>query len=350
MTGQTISHYRIAEKLGEGAMGAVYKAEDTKLRRTVALKFLLKQEPEQRERFLREAQAAASLHHPNICTLFEIDEEHGFLAMEFVEGRSLKEKITERPLKVEEALDLAVQIAQGLHAAHEKGVVHRDIKPANILLTAQGQVKITDFGLAALTGKTRLTKSGVSMGTPAYMSPEQVKSETADRRTDIWSLGVVLYEMISGRLPFPGDSEQAVSYGIVNTEPEPLTAVRSGLTVEMDRIAAKLLAKKSGERYQNVEDVLVDLRRLARLPVRRPKRQWRRLAKAMAAASAALVAMLAVRWELDRREYFWKNPLAEATFTIMGRRSRGCKALDPINGRRLPPFPGGRDDDLVRGR
>jgi Tol biopolymer transport system component/predicted Ser/Thr protein kinase len=262
MTGQTISHYRILAKLGEGAMGVVYRAEDTKLRRTVALKFLPDADGNAalRDRFLREAQAAAALNHPNICTIFEIDEERAFLAMELVEGPSLKDKIAERPLKLDEALDFASQIAAGLQAAHDKGVTHRDIKPANILLTQQGQVKITDFGLAALADRTRITKTGTSMGTPAYMSPEQAKGEPLDRRTDLWSLGVVLYEMLTGRLPFAGDTEQAVSYGIVHTDPEPPTALRSGLPVEIDRVTAKALAKDPSERYQNAADLQVDLR------------------------------------------------------------------------------------------
>ena len=164
MVGQTISRYRVLEKLGEGGMGAVYKAEDTKLRRTVALKFLRGDEPEHRERFLREAQAAAGLSHPNICTVYEVDEENGFLAIELVEGLSLKDKIAAHPLPLEEALGIAVQISHGLEAAHEKGIVHRDIKPANILLTSKGQVKITDFGLATLSDRTRITKSGVALG------------------------------------------------------------------------------------------------------------------------------------------------------------------------------------------
>ncbi len=274
-------------------MGAVYKAEDTKLHRTVALKFLLKQEPELRERFLREAQAAAALHHPNICTLFEIDEEHGFLAMEFVEGPTLKEKIAERPLKLEEALDLAIQIAQGLDAAHGKRIVHRDIKPGNILLTLQGQVKITDFGLAALADKTRLTKGGESVGTPAYMSPEQVQSEEVDKRADLWSLGVVLYERLSGRLPFGGDTDPAVAYAIVHTQPEPLTALRSGLPLTIDRLLVKALAKDSGERYQNAADLLVDLRAIKPgAPAPAPRRRW----PALAAIAAGTAAIAAVAW------------------------------------------------------
>jgi len=306
MTGQTISHYRIIEKLGEGAMGAVYKAEDTKLRRTVALKFLLKQDSDLRERFLREARAAAALHHPNICTLFEIDEENGFLAMELVEGPSLKEKIAERPLKLEEALDLASQIAGGLQAAHGKGVVHRDIKPANILLTPQGQVKITDFGLAALADKTRLTKTGVSMGTPAYMSPEQARGEAADRRTDIWSLGVVIYEMVSGRLPFGGEVEAAVANAILTKDPEPLTALRTGIPLELDRVAGKALAKNPAERYQHVEDLLVDLgavRKRASVTPRAVSGKARAWGWATAGALAASV-IWAVLW--------WRTPEPEA--------------------------------------
>ena len=264
MTGQTISHYRILEKLGEGGMGVVYKAEDVKLGRVVALKFLSGREAEQRERFLREARAAAALNHPNICTVYEVDEEHGFLAMEVVEGPSLKERIAERPLKLEEALEIARQVCEGLQAAHEKGIVHRDIKPGNILLTPKGQVKITDFGLAVIGGRTRITKSGTSLGTPAYMSPEQVRGEVADSRADIWSLGVVVYEMVSGRLPFGGETEHAVSYAIVHENPEPLTAVRTGVPVELDRIMSKALRKDPDGRYQHTDEMGVDLQDLVR--------------------------------------------------------------------------------------
>jgi len=258
MTGQTISHYRIREKLGEGGMGVVYKAEDVKLGRVLALKFLSGEGAEERERFLREARAAAALNHPNICTVYEVDEEHGFLAMELVEGPSLKERIAERPLKLDEALGIARQVCEGLQAAHEKGIVHRDIKPGNILLTPKGQVKITDFGLAAMADRTRITKTGALMGTPAYMSPEQAKGESSDRRTDIWSLGIVLYEMLSGRLPFARETEHAVSYAVVHEDPEPVTALRSGVPVELDRIISKALRKDPGGRYQHVEEMRVD--------------------------------------------------------------------------------------------
>jgi serine/threonine protein kinase/tetratricopeptide (TPR) repeat protein len=265
MIGQTISHYRIVEKLGEGGMGVVYKAEDLRLGRTVALKFLaphLVSDPEGRQRFLREARAAAALDHPNICTVHEIDESEGrmFLAMAFVEGRGVKNKILERPLKLDEALDIATQTAQGLQAAHAKGVVHRDIKPANLMINPQGQVKIMDFGLAHLSDRTKVTETGTRLGTPAYMSPEQARGEEVDQRSDTWSLGVVLYEMVSGQLPFKGEREAAMLHSILNEEPEPLTALRSGIPVELDRIVHKALAKDPADRYQHVEDLAVDIR------------------------------------------------------------------------------------------
>ena len=267
MIGQTISHYKITEKLGEGGMGVVYKAEDTKLRRVVALKFLrseLIEDPEHRERFLREAQAAAALDHPNICTIHEIDDDAGrtFLAMAFIAGLTVKDKIAQRPLKLDQALDIAVQTAQGLQAAHEKGIVHRDIKGANIMVTPPGQVKIMDFGLAQLAERSKLTETTTILGTPSYMSPEQARGEKTDRRADLWSLGVVLYEMIAGRLPFVGERQEAVLYGITNEEPEPVTAQRAGLPMELEWIIGKALAKDREERYQHAEDVLVDLRSL----------------------------------------------------------------------------------------
>jgi serine/threonine-protein kinase len=269
MIGQTISHYRIVEKLGEGGMGVVYKAEDLKLGRAVALKFLpshLLESEEHKARFLHEARAAALLDHPNICTVYEIDKVEGqtFLAMACLQGQTLKHKIAARPLPLKEAFDIAIQIGQGLQAAHEKGIVHRDIKPANIMITPQGQAKIMDFGLAQLSDRTKLTASGMKLGTPAYMSPEQTEGKPADRRSDIWALGAVLYEMVSGRVPFAGEAEAAVAYAILHTEPEPLTALRTGIPVELDRITAKALAKEQADRYQHVEDFATDLRTLLR--------------------------------------------------------------------------------------
>ena len=265
MVRKTISHYKILSELGQGGMGVVYKAEDTKLRRTVALKFLrsdLIEDPEHRERFLREAQAAAALDHPNICTVYEIDEVDGqtFIAMACLEGQTIKDKLKDRPLKLDEALDIAIQTATGLQAAHEKGVVHRDIKGANLMVTAEGQVKIMDFGLAQLAERSQLTKTATILGTPAYMSPEQAQRLPTDRRTDIWSLGVVIYEMVTGRLPFEGERQQAVLYAIASEEPEPITALRAGLPMDLEWIVGKALAKAPEERYQHVEEMIVDLR------------------------------------------------------------------------------------------
>jgi serine/threonine protein kinase len=267
MTGRTISHYRIVEKLGEGGMGVVYKAEDTKLLRPVALKFLsasMLGSDADRQRFLREAQACAMLDHPNIAAVHEIDEVDGqtFIAMTYVDGPSLAARMADRAFNVEEALDVGIQIALGLGEAHAKGIIHRDIKGANILISTRGQVKITDFGLAHLAGRSRLTKSGTTLGTPAYMSPELALGNTTDRRSDIWSLGVVLYEMLTGRLPFDGQFEQAIVYSIINEDPQPLSALRRGLPADLDRIVLKALAKRPEERYQHTDDLAVDLRRV----------------------------------------------------------------------------------------
>ena len=271
MIGKTISHYKILTKLGEGGMGIVYKAEDTKLKRIVALKFLsaLALGGEDKSRFLREAQAAAALNHPNICTIYAIDEAGGqmFIAMEFIEGQSLREKIEAGPLKIEEAIKFATQIAEGLQAAHEKGITHRDVKSANVMITAKDQVKIMDFGLAKLArGGTLLTKEGTTLGTAAYMSPEQARGGPVDHRTDIWSLGVVLYEMISGQLPFRGEYEQAMMYSIVNEDPQPLTALRTGVPLALDGIVAKALAKDPAIRYQHVDELPADLRAIEAKP------------------------------------------------------------------------------------
>ena len=211
MIGQTISHYQITEKLGQGGMGVVYKAEDTKLDRTVALKFLPTHSlptEDDKARFYREAKAAAKLSHANIAHIYEIDEtEKGqaFIAMEYVEGETLREMITRGPLPLDEAFDYAIQIAEGLAAAHKQGIVHRDVKPENVILSEEGHLKILDFGLAKLQGASLLTQAGTTLGTMAYMSPEQLRAEAVDARTDIWSLGVVLYEMVTGQLPFKGD-------------------------------------------------------------------------------------------------------------------------------------------------
>ncbi len=315
MVGFTISHYEITEKLGEGGMGVVYKALDTKLKRPVALKFLradVVEDAEAKERFLREAQAAAALDHPNICTVYEIDEAEGqtFLAMAFVAGRTIKDKISDRPLKLDEVLGIATQTAEGLKAAHSKGVVHRDIKPANLMLTEEGQVKIMDFGLAQLAEQSRLTKTATILGTPAYMSPEQTRRKPTDRRTDVWSLGVVIYEMVTGRLPFAGERQEAVLYAIGNEDPEPITALRAGLPIELDFIVGKALAKDPADRYQQVEEMIVDLRALERR------------AESGGAARPSSRPVTAASWERPERSrrlrFAWAGAAAVLVLTIAG--------------------------------
>ncbi len=264
MTSQTISHYRVLEKLGEGGMGVVYKAQDTRLDRTVALKFLashLLGDDEAKARFLREAKAAAGLDHPNVCTVYEVGEAEGktFLAMALIEGDSLEDLIEKGPLPLEKALDMGRQVAEGLEAAHEKGVIHRDIKPANIMVDPKGRASIMDFGLARLTEASRLTKTDQTVGTAAYMSPEQLQGAETDHRTDIWALGCVLYEMVAGARAFRGEYQQALAYEIVNQQPEPLTGVRAGLPMELDFITGKCLSKDAAERYRTAADVAVDL-------------------------------------------------------------------------------------------
>jgi serine/threonine protein kinase/Tfp pilus assembly protein PilF len=260
MIGQTISHYKIVEKIGAGGMGVVYKAEDTKLKRTVALKFLpqhLSMSEEEKKRFIHEARASAALDHPNICNIHEINEtEDGrlYIVMACYEGESLKDRIKKGPLGIDDALDIARQIAEGLHKAHQKDIVHRDIKPANIFITSDGLVKILDFGLAKLRGQTRLTKAGTTMGTIAYMSPEQAQGEGVDQRTDLWSLGVVLYEMVTGELPFKGEYEQAIIYSIMNEEPGAAGALREGVSETLQAILDRALAKDAAERFQTAAE------------------------------------------------------------------------------------------------
>lgn len=269
MIGTTISHYKIIEQLGAGGMGVVYKAEDTKLHRTVALKFLSANAlggQDEKTRFVNEARTAASLSHPNICTVYEIDEVdgHTFIAMECVTGRNLRQIVAEGPMKFGNATAIALQVAEGLQEAHDAGIIHRDIKSANIMLNEKGRPVIMDFGLAKQGGATAITQDGVSLGTIDYMSPEQAQGHAVDRRTDIWALGVVLFEMITGRMPFKGDKEHAVIYSIINTPVEPLTAIRTGVPMELERIVTKALAKNPDERYQSATDLMVDLRGVAR--------------------------------------------------------------------------------------
>jgi serine/threonine protein kinase/Flp pilus assembly protein TadD len=267
MIGKTISHYKILEKLGEGGMGVAYKAQDTKLDRIVALKFLPKHllcDESAKTRFVNEAKAASSLDHQNIATIYEIDEVEGecFICMAYIKGKSLKELIKEKVLSIEKILNISIQIAEGLNTAHKKGIVHRDIKSDNIMLTNEGLVKIMDFGLAKLKGVSKLTKTGTTLGTMQYMSPEQAQGMDVDHRSDIFSFGVVLYEMITNQLPFQGEHEAAVIYSILNETPEPLARYKAGVPGELQRVVDKALAKNRDERYQHVDDMRADLRKL----------------------------------------------------------------------------------------
>lgn len=258
--------YRILGELARGGMGVVYQAEDLRLKRTVALKFLspeLTRDPEARQRFVHEAQAASELDHPNICTIHEIDETEAgqmYIAMAYYRGGSLRERMKRGPLGVEEALDVTLQLARGLEKAHQRGIIHRDIKPANILVTEDGLVKIVDFGLARLARGTRLTKTGTTLGTVAYMSPEQAQGQTVDQRTDLWSLGVVLYEMLTGQLPFKGERDVSLLYSIVHEQPRRLKSLKPDVPPDLERVVRRALEKKPASRYSSAEEMLKDLK------------------------------------------------------------------------------------------
>ena len=273
MIGKTVSHYKILEKLG-GGLGVVYKAEDTKLKRIVALKFLppeLIRDEDAKQRLIQEAQAASTLDHQNICTIYEFGEtkptpgEPGdgqvFIVMAYYDGETVKKKINRGAMQMDEALDLTIQIANGLSKAHEKKIVHRDIKPTNVMVTDDGVAKIVDFGLANTSGGTGLTNDNTIIGTAAYMSPEQTRDEGVDNRTDIWALGVVMYEMLTGQLPFKGDYEQAVFYSILNIEPKPIMELRNDVSPKIARIIVKTLEKEPDARYQGMEELIADIKR-----------------------------------------------------------------------------------------
>ncbi len=303
MVGKTISHYKILEHLGGGGMGVVYKAEDIRLRRLVALKFLpaaFSLDPDAKARFRHEAEAASALDHPNICIVHDIDETADgqiFICMACYEGETLKKKLEQGPLPLHDAIDIALQVARGLQAAHEAGMVHRDIKPANIMVTAKNEVKILDFGVAKLAGQAILTRTGSTVGTAAYVSPEQVWGEEVDRRSDIFSLGVVLYEMITGRRPFRGEHEAAITYSLMNETPEPLARYKADVSGELQRLIDKSLAKERENRYQHIDEMLVDLRKAQQESPSAPRSKWElRKIPLLVGAGLAVVALLVLAY------------------------------------------------------
>ncbi len=310
MIGQTISHYRITAEIGAGGMGVVYEAEDLDLKRTVALKFLppdLTRDAAARKRFIVEAQTASAIDHNNVCTIHEVgetDDGRVFIAMARYTGETLRDRIARGPVSVDEALDFAGQISAGLDKAHSQNIVHRDVKPGNIFVTDDGVVKILDFGLARIAGESRMTKTGTTLGTVAYMSPEQAEGKDVDARSDVWSAGAVLYEMLTGRAPFRGDAEPAIVNSILTTEPEPVTTIRREVPVGVEDVVDKALTKDAGKRYQTATELgeaLVEQRDLLKAGVKTGGsvawKRFRRNRRAVAGVSVmAVVALAVIAW------------------------------------------------------
>ena len=343
MIGQTVSHFEILERLGQGGMGVVYKARDLKLDRLVALKFLpphLGGEDAAERRFLREARTASALDHANICTIYEIGEtEDGrtFIAMAYVEGETLASRIARGPLSVEEALRIGTKVAQGLAEAHARGIVHRDIKPGNIAITNEGAVKILDFGLAMVPGAARITQGDTTTGTAAYLSPEQVRGEPVDPRTDVWAWGVVMYEMLTGRPPFKGDNVPAVIFSILKGDPKPISSI-SPVPRTLEAIVEKALSKKSSSRYRSAENLLADLPAMDMsesltqiMPITAPLEEGvgrisrpRRWPLVVLAASIGLLALWAV-WHFQSRRSSPKVTAASTSVAVLPFRYRGSE-------------------------
>ena len=322
MINKIISHYKVIEKLGEGGMGVLYLAEDLELNRKAVLKFLppdMINDPEINLRFKREAQSAGSLSHPNIVTIYDVGvhENKTFIAMEYVEGKTLREVINSDELTIEKVTDISVQICEGLNAAHSKGITHRDIKPENILIDGKGKVKIVDFGLAKVKNISRgITKQGSTVGTIKYMSPEQIRNQNIDHRSDIWSFGVILYEMITGRYPFKGEHDASLFYSIINQSPEPLARYKANISEGFQRVIDKSLDKDPETRYQHIDELLSDLRREKRdsgeFAVSKVKRKNTRLIKRISLISTALLVIalifIATNYFLNNRTKKVKPP------------------------------------------